>query len=501
MTQPLDTLAVVTCERPEALRRCLTSHARHARAVGRSIEPIVLSDTRTKAGRQLERTMLAQLARELEVPIRYAGSEEKQRLAKRLARKLGCDRALVDFAIRGPAGVMRTAGANRNAALLETCGRKVWMVDDDTVCRPAELPERRDGVSLRPVYDPTEVRLCASRSEAMDGVVQVNDDLFAAHESTLGRQASAFFSEEDTVHDGEQPPPASVCDGTVVLSSLGIYGDGGARSSGFFCYRDDATRAALCESEARHAELASSREIVRGVRRLTLTLGGFCQTTSVALDNGEPLVPFLPVGRGQDLLFGSMLRVDRPKAWFAYQPQAILHAPWEARIGDAPVPGRAQPQPGIAVLAAAILDAFVAKRQRSKGLSGFARDLRQLAIMPPAEFHQLAARMLCRSIDRRIVALTKQLDANPTAPEFWAQRLRLHIESWNLRCEALRSGCTLRLEGMPAGIADADVGPWAQRLLLCFADVLQLWPALCEAAACLSAGGESVLETESAMVT
>ena len=489
VTRPLREVAIVTCGRPEALRRCLVSHARHARAHGRIIEHVVVSDTRAPADRDSERAMLRGLEREVGVTIRYAGSEEKRRFASLLARELGCERSLVDFAVFGPAGATHTAGANRNALLLETSGRKVWMVDDDTVCRPAALRGRRTGGALRPVYDPTEVRLCVSRDEAIGAVDEVSDDLFTAHDRTLGRSASTLVSTGEVTHGGRLPP-APKMEGRVVLSSLGIYGDSGARNSAFCCYRDDRVRAALWESEARHAALSTTREIVRGVRRLTLTLGMYCQSTSIALDNTEALVPFFPMGRGEDMLFGSMLRADRPDAWFAYQPYAILHAPWEARAADATEPAGPQPPPGVALIVATLLEAVMSQRPEHDALTRLAVDLRALGNTPPPEFQRVVAQLLARTVERRIAALSQELEAYPDAPPFWSQRLRLHIASWTLRHEALRSGSTLQLGSVPADIVEADVAPWVHRIVGRFADLVDAWPPLCDAAARLAEGGE-----------
>lgn len=85
------------------------------------------------------------------------------------------------------------------------------------------------------------------------------------------------------------------------------------------------TQASSTANESAYRRMLASRQIHRSCDRLTITPAGYCQSTALAFDNRRPLPPFLPVFRGEDLIFGHMLKLFQPNLAIAYQSTCVLH--------------------------------------------------------------------------------------------------------------------------------------------------------------------------------
>src|SRR5688572_2357271 len=127
----IESLGVITRDRPESLRRCLDSLADMLMRSGRRLRLIVADDSTAEPARQRNREVLAAVAARLGVEADYVGADEKATLIDELAARSGVPRPTVEFAVRGPAGFDMAAGANRNTLLLATAGEMTFQVDDD----------------------------------------------------------------------------------------------------------------------------------------------------------------------------------------------------------------------------------------------------------------------------------------------------------------------------------------------------------------------------------
>src|SRR5262249_43053237 len=78
--------------------------------------------------------------------------------------------------------------------------------------------------------------------------------------------------------------------------------------------------------------LRTSRECLRVVHRATMSDRPPSHSTFLGLDNRQLLPPFLPEGRGQDVLFQLVLLLCFPDTLYARLPWALLHEPVDARF-------------------------------------------------------------------------------------------------------------------------------------------------------------------------
>jgi len=178
----IETLAVMTCERPRALLECVRSFVENARHGGRRCAVMVFDDTRDPRTRAIQRGALRRLARRLDTKIGYAGFEEKRAYRDALERETGAPRHVLDAALFGVASIRPSVGANRNAALLHFAGEAFAMTDDDTRARLAALQKRVDAALAERAKALREAIFQHFSQKAMvEGVLAGYRDAFVNH--------------------------------------------------------------------------------------------------------------------------------------------------------------------------------------------------------------------------------------------------------------------------------------------------------------------------------
>ncbi|HEV7559485.1 MAG TPA: hypothetical protein VGO00_28610, partial [Kofleriaceae bacterium] len=322
------TIGVLTCDRPDALRRCVTSFARASPGA----RFIVVDDSRSAANLADNRRVLA----ELHCEVRHADLATKRDYALRLARRSGVDPRIAELAIVGTTDASGSIGANRNALMLACAGEPFVMTDDDTEARVAKLADTSDVVRFTEQPDPLVYRFCDSRAQAIDAVTPVDDDICELHATALGKRlATMACSPSIDVDDCPPATIAAIAEGTgrIAVTILGIYGDSGMfAGAGFLTHWLDSGHPRADDAAYRRA--VTSRELVRVapctvIRRLPPFM-----STSLAIDHRELLPPFMPMLRDEDGVFGAMLAACCERAYVAHLPRAILHAATPGRSYD-----------------------------------------------------------------------------------------------------------------------------------------------------------------------
>lgn len=344
----IGTLGVITCDRPAALVRGLTSYLSNARRHGHDPEVVVMDDATTDEGAARTRADLAAFAREQGARVLYADRRRRAAWAGRLAEHSGVPESIARFAVLGSAAFPPPIGANRNSLLLETTGRPFLSIDDDTICRLGRVIGARPGVDVGSESPPLEQWSFATREAALAAVPEEDLDLLGAHEAVLGRTAAGCLT---TLGPGEvdlsRSTPALAAlvragGGRVVASYSAILGDSGAGDAEPLLDTEGDTFARLFATEQAWRVASTSREILRGVRRPWIGDGRWCMATVVGLDNRALLPPFVPGLYAEDVLWGYHLRCASHDALLAHLPIAALHAPIDPRrnpggVGNDPV--------------------------------------------------------------------------------------------------------------------------------------------------------------------
>jgi hypothetical protein len=332
-----DRVALVcpTCDRPAALDAALRSYAADERRSGERCDLIVGDNSIDRENRRRNTNILQRLDRTGGGPTYYAGIDEKTRFAAELAGAAAVDAEIIDFALFDSLGTgLATTGANYNALLIHSVGSLVLAFDDDTVCRPAQLPSVRPGYraldngdGLVPcwpaelwTFDDLGAAWRHVRTDSGRSAVRAQCEILRGAVSSAAREGTA-------AGDAASPPPPKV---RVVLP--GLVGDCGWASPSLFLFLTGNSLTRLVEDQQAYAAACTRRTVVKSVECLTLVPR--CQNMMCmffGVDNRDLVPPFLPVGRGTDHLWGTLVSACHPGEYFAHLPLLLCHDPRETR--------------------------------------------------------------------------------------------------------------------------------------------------------------------------
>lgn len=491
---PIASIGITTRNRTGVLRRGLVSYLENRRRYDRSTDFVILDDAGDIESEQRTRAELLALRREFAVPIRYAGRSERRRFAAALAQESGAPADLVEFALFGLPVCPVTTGAARNSLLLATAGDRFVMVDDDSVCRLAKCPSREDGIALTSRRDPTEFWFFADPQTTLKETSFTDADFVGLHEALLGRATGECLpqapgSEPLDVHSVE---PAfdrrlRLWGGQVRATMAGVVGDSGIGATGFL-FVDAESQKRLTRSEADYLAAVGSRQVLRCVRRTTISEGTFCTGASLGLANRSLLPPFLPVQRNSDGLFGRTLRLCFRDGYLAYLPWVVLHDPERPRQQDLEDYWRHIRQVRTADLVIHLLQASDAPYD---GL-GEAASLRRLGAqfadwgsLDAMEFEELLRKQVWRSV-AGVFSAQSNPEAPPAEQEFYARYREKYAG-------ILRERVTERDYLLPSDLqqigGEEQVRALGREIIRRFGELLQAWPEMYAAALRLRARG------------
>lgn len=303
-------LVIVTAGCAAQVEACLESYFAANRTLPAGI--LVLNDSRGLDDVTTDFHAARDMARRAGVSIRYASRRDRFAYLSLLTAR-GIPRHVAEFCLLGLDGDWFTAGANRNAGLLDLIGENLLMVDDDTRGQTAGSPLTAEW-RLAGSNDPTDIQVFSSREEAYRAALWREADL-------LGDAARLLRSR-----------PGGDWDETVRVVACGIVGDSGFFSPVHLLWNASTkTITQLRKSRELLAIALSSREVIRIAPQPALTRGTVCMATAIGLDNHDMLPPFLPIGRNEDGFFGNLLLRCFPQVWTAHVPYAIVHAAAEGR--------------------------------------------------------------------------------------------------------------------------------------------------------------------------
>jgi len=505
----ITSLGILTCDRPEALRRALAGYIQNIKRSGRTTDFVVVDDSAAAETRDACRQMLRSLSARYGATILYAGLEEKTRYARRLI-DAGLSPEVVNFALFDVEQCGYSSGANHNALMLHTTGEALFSTDDDTVCWVAPHPNVQDGLALVSSVDPADMWVFPDRETALRSAAVVERDILAGHEQLLGkglpRLARTLGEPADS--DFERISPGlrrrlRSPHGRVRVTLNGYIGDCGWNAP-FGCWYaplgylllEGPSHERLVRSEPDYRAACASREILRVVRRATLSDATYFASGYMGLDNRVLLPPFMPVQRGQGILFAVTLWNCFDHAYFGHLPWVLLHAPVEHRrfwpgeilrtasgfdtLGLMLACIESCPSPGIAGQASS------AGATSSQSLRALGRHLIEMGSAPLADFEALVRDQVRRKGREFVALFESRLRLSRGSPAFWANDVRKYLDI--LRQTQASEAPRVPLE-LAHGRSLDQARALAQRLALRFGQLVYWWPEMVAAARDLRAQG------------
>ena len=472
----ITTVGVVTRDRLPSLVACLESYLENCQRHARIPEFVVADDSPGAEAADRTRAALRKLAQRFNARVRYGGQQEKNRFAAALAAESKVAGKIIYFLLFGDGRCTRSTGANRNCLLLDTVGTLILTVDDDTLCRTAAAPECETSPSFFSGHDPTAFWFFPDRARATQAVSSVDADVLTLHEPLLGSAVAGLGV----------PAESS---GRVAMTLHGLVGDSGMGSPRYYLTLEGASRDRLVASPQAYRSAFESREILRSVRRPTITRGPFCMSTFFGLDNRLLLPPFFPIQRNSDGTFGFMLWKCVDGSHVAFLPWTLVHAPEPPRVF---VPDEMWAD-AATVRMTDILTASLSGHEARTGcvttatrLTDLGKYLRELGSLHPADFEaQVRGVQQFRNF-AFITALHGQLHAYGASPSFWAEDIERMIE---LLSTAPSAEDYLVPRDLLHGRDACAARRLSQELVGKFGEVLEAWPALVAAATRLRVNG------------
>lgn len=491
--QRIATIGVVTRNRPDILRRCVTSYIESCSKHRRDVDFVVADDSEEQSVREETRRMLRSLKDKHGVRIFYAGLEEKRRYTEQLLATHKLPSEVLNFALFDVENCGYSVGANRNALLLHTADEIFFSADDDTVCRLAGAPQSEpDQLAFFSGIDPTEFHFFPDRETALASVNVEDADVLGIHENLLGRDFGECLASVAAVNFEQAAAPflreLQSNAASIRLTMTGVFGDSGMWSPSWLLRLGGASYARLTESKAAYESAFNSREILRAVKQMTIASGDFCMGYALGLDNRNLLPPFFPVHRNEDGLFASTLKVCFEHAYVAHLPAAIMHVPEVRKYSAADL----WEKPFVHTLYDVLLVCLQSfnfppeMMSEAERLRALGQHLIHLGSSSPSAFEEFVRIYLWHFRTSNITALEEELANRKDAPDFWSRDVIKQVEL--LRRSLLEEVYQPPNDLLASRSAD-EARRLTQRLILKFGELLYWWPEMIATAKNLRADG------------
>ena len=328
-------LFILTCDRPEALQRLL-------KALQDQVPPqqaqalFVIDDSRDNESSASNADAIEAARSGMGMPIHHINIAARADLLSHLKNNLPeSSHTSVDFLLaRSHWGDAPTYGLARNLALLLSVNYRALVMDDDILPHALTPPLPSRNLSFDHP-DAREAVLYASATDQQKHAVISDDNPLTAMLKSLGQSLgqvlNANLSGASTLKgvDGRLTTPFGA-ESRIHLSQCGTWGDPGTLDSGWIFFQPEASIKRLLDSDSEPEQLLAARASWLGYRGTTIgPYGTLSQLTG--LDHRTLLPPYLPAGRGEDLLFGIMLRRLYPESAVLNESWAVPHYPVDNR--------------------------------------------------------------------------------------------------------------------------------------------------------------------------
>lgn len=326
---PISCLGIVTRDRPAALERCIRSYLSVARLLGKSIEVCVIDGSFNRNTREATIRSIARSTQGNDAQAFYIGHEEKTSLITHLAHTFSPE--LLHFGLLGFENVPPQTGANRNCLMLATLENCILSVDDDTWAATATGESAETGIRFTSGSDFEEFSF-RSVPATRSGPTVPPLDLFSSHEQVSSRELTHILSEfNGSISFGNSLSvllKRSFVDTRsfrIALSISGLAGTSGMHSPAGLFTLERKSLLNLLRSQTDYERVINSGQLVRRAPQPTITDNPWCMTTAYSIDHRLLRVPFMPMFRNQDGLFGDTCRLCFPEMLFSHTTSVVNH--------------------------------------------------------------------------------------------------------------------------------------------------------------------------------
>jgi hypothetical protein len=325
-------VVIITWERPQALERLLESITANCNT-NKILRLHVVDDSRKAENIKQNQALVKKFADGINAPLQYFGQQEQQSLLGELAKRLPEHENAIRFlADQSKWREHWTSGLARNLALLLSCGHRLVMIDDDTLCDVYDPPRPKPEITFSD--DQREAEFFANEQGWAARHQALNPDPVDRHMQCLGltfSNALDVLGQNHLQAIGFTNVSAYLTnelkmDSPVLMTECGSLGCPGTSRN---TWLPDIAPAALGQMLA--SEQSTTLALTTRMAWIGRNHPHFSPRSNMSamtgFDNREMLPPYLPFIRGEDRLFGNMLDYIFPTAVTLDYPWAVPHLP------------------------------------------------------------------------------------------------------------------------------------------------------------------------------
>ena len=411
----LTQLCMITANRPDLLERSIASYMHHLDEYGRDYEVTVFDDSLKASVRRQNRALSQVIASRNAKIINYIGVEERMDFVERLGQ-IGIDPHTASFSLLNSHIATTSPGINRNTALLYYANRLFFSSDDDAICQPYDL---RSGPQEVTALDQSaaslDFTLCHSKQQATLTKPRYFGDVFSFHEDLLRHEWVKPREDDDVI---EKRPGTRRY--TVGVSMSGVVGCSGIPHSRSFLIAHGILRDGFLEMWKAANSPQVSTNAVRGATHPAIDAYNFVFTTTMTgFNNRFLLPPFMPVGVGEDTLFGTLLSICSPSIVCGHVPVALIHSPPHSRTYRIP-PVRL----GLAAILNLLLSGYKSSASEPSSMlryTAVGSYLKQLGALDMVAFEKYVGECTQTLLSMWVELARQRLQAYSELPTFWAE--------------------------------------------------------------------------------
>ncbi|MDA9711460.1 hypothetical protein N9U42_03735 [Luminiphilus sp.] len=482
---------ILTCDRPAALNRVLSGLSEFP--LPEVIEGVlIIDDSRYAENIQENRAIINIQSDNAKVPLVHVDPGVREDLIQHLRTTLPDYRESIEWLLeRSVWGTAPTYGIARNLALLLSVGKRALVLDDDIIPQAVAPPLSSNSLRFGTANE-REAVFYASRESLAQRALLLPESPLTMMLTSLGESLASLLTRQLAGQESLLGFDGEILDrhhggSRALLTQCGSWGDPGTAGGNWIFNLPRASIIKLLGEDTAVETVLRARSHWMGYRGSVLSqYGTLSQLTGI--DHTSLLPPYLPAGRGEDVLFGIMVQRLHPESAVWNEGWAIRHEPQEERAER----GELTPlsvKPGLSMLAD-----WLGREPRDQwGLSpgqrlqGLAEEVRRLAHMETGAITTLIQQEL---VSKRGALLGRCMNHLGDAKEMSELP---GAANWRRFLEASRDQLVSELqipEPNPLN-ASGDAKESKQALnigALCnhgksFAETLDAWPQLCESAA------------------
>jgi hypothetical protein len=328
-------LFILTCDRPENLQRLLTSL--RDQVLPKQIEALfVVDDSRHSESSVSNACSIDSAQTGMNIPIHHIDMKARAALISYLKANLPeSSHTSIDFLLaRSYWQAAPTYGQARNLALLLSMNYRALVMDDDILPEALTPPLPKKNLTFD-IPNAKEAVFYESTQNMEQHTVAANFSPLNAMLQSLGQPLSQLLSDKLIGASGLEGVDGRLTTSygaasRVYLSQCGTWGDPGTVGHEWILFQPEASIKRLLENTSGLEKTLASRTTWVGYRGATIGLKGTLSQLT-GLDHRTLLPPYLPAGRGEDLLFSIMLHRLHPESAVFNEGWAVPHYPSEDR--------------------------------------------------------------------------------------------------------------------------------------------------------------------------